>query len=99
MQQHLLQATGYTHALVLCQVLEQSGKALLQPHRHVHPLDLDWRPGVEEMVPKREMVSIQVAHAVVSDSIFPVGNLRRDFDAIGAMECVELVRVADDKGH
>src|SRR5690348_10054088 len=99
MQQHLLQTTGYAHAFVLCQVLEQSCQALLQTHRHVHTLDLDLRPGVEEVVPERKMISIQVAHAVISDSIFPVGNLRRDFNAIGAMEFVELVCVADKKGH
>src|ERR1041384_3596329 len=45
------------------------------------------------------MVSIQVAHAVVSDSVFPVGNLRYDFYAIDAMEFIELVRIAHEKGH
>src|SRR3954465_4443838 len=99
MQQHLLQTTVHAHVFVLCQVLEQSGKTLLQPHRHVYAFNLDRRPGVEQVMPKREMVSIQVTHAVVSDSVFPVVNLGCDFNSVGAMECIELVRIADEEGY
>lgn len=51
-QQHLFETTVHAHAFVFCQVLQQAGQALLQPHGYVHALDFDWRPGVEQVMPK-----------------------------------------------
>src|SRR5580700_11523981 len=84
MQQHFLQTAIHAHALVLGQILQKSGKTLLQPHRHVHPLDLYWRAGVEQVMPKRKIVSIQVPHDVVADSVGPVVDRFRHRDVVGA---------------
>src|SRR5947209_12093484 len=48
-------------------------------------------------MPKRKMVSIQVAYNVISNSIFSVADLLCNFDAVYAMKFVELIRVANQK--
>ena len=51
------------------------------------------------MLPKRKIISIQIPHDVVSDSVCSVAILLRDFNAVGAMKFAELVRIADDEVH
>src|SRR6187549_3733479 len=65
-QQDLFEATGQAHPLVLGQVLQQSGEALLQTHRDIHPLDLDRRADVVDVMSESEDVPVQVADRVVA---------------------------------
>jgi hypothetical protein len=53
MEQNFLQATVHAHALVLGQVLQETGKTLLETHRNVDPIDFDWRASVEQVMPER----------------------------------------------
>src|ERR1043166_1140626 len=46
---------------------------------------------------KHEVIPIQVAHGIVADAVWSVIDGLRDFGAVGAMEFVQLVGVADKK--
>src|SRR6266850_5964230 len=48
---------------------------------------------------KLEPVAVQISDGVVADSILPVSRRLNDFDAVGAVKLIELVRVSDDKEH
>src|SRR3954468_8974631 len=68
-QQRLLETTVHGHALVLRQILKQRNKALLETDRDVDALDLDRRTKVEERMPERQHVAVQIAHAVIAQSV------------------------------
>src|SRR3954464_781610 len=98
-QQRLLETTVHGHVLVLRQILKQRGKALLETDRDVDALDLDPRSEVEQWMPEREHVPVQIVHAVVAQSIFPIRRRNDDVDAVGALKFVQLVGVADGEVH
>ena len=52
MQKYFLQTACKTHAFVLSQIMQQGGKALLQPQCHVNTLNLQWRADVEQGMAK-----------------------------------------------
>src|SRR5262249_50182007 len=87
------------HMLVLGQILEQGGEALLQAHGHVDALDLVRRPHVEQMMPEGKPVAVQIPDRVVAISPRPVPYRLHHFDAACAMELVELVGIADGEEH
>src|SRR5258706_1028179 len=90
MQQGLLEAAAHTHALVLGQIAQERGEALLQPHRDIDPLDLDRRPGVEQVMAERQLVPVEVANPVVA---YPVSAVSRRFDELDALRALELLKL------
>ncbi len=96
-QQHLLQATVYAHALVFGEILEERSETFLQAQRHIDSLDFDRRAGVVQGMSEHQEIPVQVAHGVVTDAIWSVVDCLRDFDGIGPVEFVQLVGVADKK--
>src|SRR4029079_10983124 len=79
-QQNFFEAARHAHSLVLSQIHKQRSETLLESHRHIHSLDLDGWPCVEEMVSKAQLVSVQVTHSIVTNSIFAVVDGYDDFD-------------------
>jgi hypothetical protein len=79
------------------EILEECRETFLQTHGHVDSLNFDGRAGVEQVVSKHEVISIQVAHDIVADAVWSVVDCLRDFDTIGAVEFVQLVGVADNE--
>jgi hypothetical protein len=49
------------------------------------------------VVPEYKIVSIQVTHDVIPDTVRPVIDRLRDFDAIGAVKFIQLVGIADEE--
>lgn len=92
-QQDLFEATGQAHALVPGEIVEQSGEALLQSHRNTHALDRQRRFGARKTMSEAEMVTLQVAHGVVSQSLSAVLDRHRNLDAFRPVKIVQLVGV------
>jgi len=51
-QKYFLHTTGKAHVFVRSEIMQQGGKTLLQPQRHVHTLNLHWRAHVEQRMTK-----------------------------------------------
>jgi len=68
-----------------------------QTHRNIDSLDFERRAGVEQVMSEHEVVSIEVPHRVVANSVGPVVDCLGDFDACDAVELVQTIGIADEE--
>jgi hypothetical protein len=61
MQENLLQTAGERHALVLRQVMEESGEPALETRSYVYLLDFDRGSDIVHVVPEAELVPVQIS--------------------------------------
>src|SRR5687767_12600928 len=101
MQQNFLKTTIQAHVLVRGQVIEQSRETFLQAYRNIHSFNLERRPlpRARQSMSKIEPVPVKISDGIVADSIFPVSRRLNDFDAVGAVKLIELVRVTHHEEH
>src|SRR5258706_9181801 len=66
-EQDFFQTTGQGHVLVLGEIVQQSGEALLKTHRNVYTLDLERRLCVLQAVAEDEVIAIEIADGVIAE--------------------------------
>ena len=74
MQQDLLEAALEAHALLVGEVGEECGEALLEADGDVDALDLDGVAHVVDVVAEGQAVAVEVADAVVADAVLAVAR-------------------------
>ena len=94
-QQDFLEAARERHALVCCEILQQRGEPLFEPHGNVDAFDSDRWSDVQQVLSEDEIVAVEIADSVVAHLPRPVANRLDHVYTVGAMEVVQIVEVPD----
>jgi hypothetical protein len=65
-QKYFFQTAVQAHPLVLSQIMEQGGQALLQAHRDIHSLNCQRGANIQDGMSKCQPIPVQVPDCVVT---------------------------------